>query len=408
MAPKKERIVCSKPNCKGSCPAHVVARAGRPGGTPAKCHECGKVFKLPPGYDTKGTGGKGDAGDAAGLRKQLAEANRKVEALEKEKTAAAKTSRAPDSEGDDAMDGVEDEVAQKLKGTYDRLRELRDMPEGLRELLFQGTGTFDAKVKELEELRDNLAAAKRGRRPLADQEASAKAHEARVAKARETAEEELAGLVQQQADLAATADAKRAEVAKLVDQHARATAEVCELAARYAAERRQQAGVPPPPAPAPAAVSQEDMQLLASLLGPLLAQGGEAPRLRGILAKLGSPGGGGAASSGAPAGAGGPPQAAPVPQQPVLLQLPQPLQAGQQQQGQHQQQPLPLQPAPAVPAVEWPAFAPVAHPVPRQPPAAADGGRGGDEGAEEGARERSRSAHGASATAWENAAAEGA
>ena len=84
MAPqeKKARIGCSKPGCSGTCPLQVVERTSRPGSTPAKCFECGKVFRAPPGTN----GRKDEAAKAAKENKALrAECERLKKLVEKEK-----------------------------------------------------------------------------------------------------------------------------------------------------------------------------------------------------------------------------------------------------------------------------------------------------------------------------------
>ena len=68
MPPKSPppRVSCTRPGCSSSCPLRVVLRGLAPGGVPARCFDCGRPFKKPPGVD--GTANKDKRG--GGLKEQ--------------------------------------------------------------------------------------------------------------------------------------------------------------------------------------------------------------------------------------------------------------------------------------------------------------------------------------------------
>ena len=64
MPPKgaKPRVSCTRPGCSGSCPLRVVLKSLEAGGTPAKCFECGRLFKKPPGVGADAEGDRRGGG----------------------------------------------------------------------------------------------------------------------------------------------------------------------------------------------------------------------------------------------------------------------------------------------------------------------------------------------------------
>jgi len=94
---------------------HVVERGLRPDGVPAKCLDCGRAFKAPPGTGgsgrrpNAGAGAKPAADKAANLEKLLAAERKKVAELQKE---AKELKSAPAAVADEPAGDAEEDVVQ--------------------------------------------------------------------------------------------------------------------------------------------------------------------------------------------------------------------------------------------------------------------------------------------------------
>ena len=109
-------VPCKREGCRGACPRFVVA-ASRKQGDPAKCRECGSVFKLPPGTYAEAAaagaarggakgGGKGGGSDKALLAR--------VEALQRENAQLKAKPERTAAAGPSQPSNEPDELAQAL------------------------------------------------------------------------------------------------------------------------------------------------------------------------------------------------------------------------------------------------------------------------------------------------------
>ena len=234
------------------------------------CNGCGHQ---PPASVSRPAGGKQLAGSATAgkqskaledkdkelrkARQQVAEAKAaaaaaeaaKAEALAKAEAAgAASTTAAPA-----ATETTEEskEVQAKLKSVRDKIKAYRALDASVCKDLFEPGGGYEAVMGRLQQELVDLAAVKRGARPLKDQIESATNHEKNMAKQHQLATERCAEIVRQLAELQGKLQVQQAAVQQCADRHSKAKAELCELTARFAeAKRDEVVGLASPPAPA--------------------------------------------------------------------------------------------------------------------------------------------------------------
>ena len=88
---RKTLVQCTKPGCQGTCPLNVVVRSNRWDGTPAKCFQCDRLFKVPAGFkgedagrkNTKDSKGTDEASRLQRVIKDNAELRKQCEELKK-------------------------------------------------------------------------------------------------------------------------------------------------------------------------------------------------------------------------------------------------------------------------------------------------------------------------------------
>lgn len=224
---KHALVPCSKPGCNGSCPANVVSRGLQRDGVPAKCFECGRKYRLPPG------GAKGAGGGNTGDKRLLEEVKRlKVE------LAAAKAStheaESPAVEAANASANPEQELANaELSKAKETLRKLENTPEDMRGFFKQ---SFAEVVAEQKAHVQQLDARRRGLRPVNDQLKQSRTRlghlqerHTKETKIAEATEEEIAKL---QSKLAV----QRAKAASTSEEIEKAKQEISQLNLAAAAE----------------------------------------------------------------------------------------------------------------------------------------------------------------------------
>jgi hypothetical protein len=169
------KVKCDNPRgCLGQCPLNAVIRSNKkedPSAVPATCFECGRKYKVPPGFGSPGPQQNNAKGN------EVSKLRAEIDKLRAElKAKPLETSSAKSDEADmevDSEDAKTKEARAKVKLLDKKLRDTKGMPETLHDLL---PGGYEAAVQELQQQLDQARAALRESKPLDSRRASADAY----------------------------------------------------------------------------------------------------------------------------------------------------------------------------------------------------------------------------------------
>jgi hypothetical protein len=259
---EREYVKClAKGGCEGRCPRSVVVAGKKPGGTPAKCFECGLLYKLVPGDNravpppSKGSQRKLDT--ALGKVRNLEAEVKALKAQHPSGPPLAKTSAGGEA-GDvvpvatSALDEAKLAAKGRLEAAKKQLAWVRNMGDAEKPLLEPQGG--HAKVEaDLAQKVASLDEALRGAEPLPIRESKAKWWEASKGEALKRAETKLKALEESRAQLESKCEQAKASVLLCKQVHAKATADLKGIQAeRLALEIPALAAPAPSPQPADA------------------------------------------------------------------------------------------------------------------------------------------------------------
>ena len=180
---------------------------------------------------SKGSGGK----EKSKLEQQHEKEIKKLKDKLKEQEEELREAKAKESGGDSVMEIEEDGLGQAVSEARKRLKEFKEMAESVKEAI---GGGYDAGLAARQVALDAALAAKRAANPLNKQLEGAESHKARMLKKVAEEKEVLEEKQLEVAEATKQLELQRLALAEAEKKAAEATAEVADLAAKYALERK--------------------------------------------------------------------------------------------------------------------------------------------------------------------------
>jgi DNA repair exonuclease SbcCD ATPase subunit len=232
--PGSDENFASRVKCRGcgrAAPADVLGRAK----AADKKVRDEKAAAAAGAKSSKGPGSQDKNKAYAKLEQEIKQLKDKV----KEQDEGLREAKSKDADKDAGMDVDDGELANAVSTARDNLKALRDLAEGGRQYL---QGGYDACLAARQAELDAALAAKRAANPLGKQLEGAESHKARMLKKVADEKSELEDQRKQLEEMQQQVACQERVVAEAERKATAATAEVAELAEKFACERRAAAG----------------------------------------------------------------------------------------------------------------------------------------------------------------------
>ena len=263
-------VCCTRPNCRGSIPANVLAHKLHMGWKEqTKCLECAKLkpaqtryYKLPPGAErlftfkpkVKAQAPAKPNGAKPVEQKLLQAANDKITQLQKQLKEAVNVKQQGEANPAVNKEGFNKEDSMEIKAISKQLSKLEDLEEDEVALFFPVDGSYAKRIKELQEQRQNIWAKNRARLPVKEQWEKQRVFVAKCEADLKSVKDEQNALMLKYHELEKQVNLKTAILAEK-------KLELAELASKAAQEDAVDAAVPPQPNKQEGGLGQEQVNM---------------------------------------------------------------------------------------------------------------------------------------------------